>query len=345
MKYIVADAGGVNIGEPRASNRTLTIGVSTVETASFRILSSDPLWDQVAAGDTTLKVFDSGGNLCFYGPIVSDEEVGNGQGATVQVSAASIAWNLGKRFIGKDTTGVGTTYTSQDPATIIASVIVSVNGEKATGITIGTVDTFVAQTTTFLWKRVLDALNELGAVAGSYEWEIGYTDGTPPTCVLNLRSQLGSDRSSTIYLEYGAGTRGNCAGYRRARSVDQSATRVWALGNGSTLVSTASDAAAETTHRYEDVITFGSISSAAMLDALSAAHVAVRKQPRVLVGLTPFAPTAPRFGVDWRRGDLISARVVVNGSVRVSGVGRIWGASIQVDELGNEKPTLQLEPQ
>lgn len=345
MKYIVADSGGVNIGEPRATQRTLTIGVSTVETAGFRILATDPLWELIAAGDATLKVFDEAGNLCFYGPIVSDEEVGTGMGATVQVSAASIAWNLGKRFTGKDTTGVGVTYTAQDAGTIMAGVLAEVNAEKPTGITIGTVDSFLHQTTTFLWKRVLDALNELGGISGSYEWEIGYTDGTPPTCVLNLRAQLGSDRSSSVYLEYGAGTRSNCSAYRRARTIDQMATRVWALGNGSTVVSTASDATAETIHRYEDVLSYGSIGSSALLDALAAANVAIRKQPRVLVGLTPFPPTAPRFGVDWQRGDLVSARVVVNGSVRVEGVGRIWGASVQVDELGNEAATLQLEPQ
>lgn len=345
MKYVVASSGGVNIGEPRATQRTLTIGVSAIDSASFQIRADDQMWEEIAAGSATLKVYDSANNLRFYGPVISDEEVGNGQGATIQVTAASKAWNLGKRFTGKDSTGVGTTYTAEDSGAIAAAILAGVNAEQATGITIGTVDTFIPQTTTYLWKKVLDAINELGAVDGSYEWQIRYIDGTPPTCALDLRTELGGDRSSAVFLEYGAGTKHNCSGYSRARSIDQAATRVWALGNGSTVTTVAFDTAAETVNRYEDVVTFSDITDASMLDALATAHVAVRKNPRVLVNLTPFPSLAPRYGVDWFLGDRVAARVVVNGSVRVSGVARIWGATIATDELGNERPTLTLEPQ
>src|SRR5207244_4458979 len=100
-----------------------------------------------------------------------------------------------------------------DAAQIMVAILNGVNAEQATGITVGTTDTFGKQTTTYLWKKVLDALNELGATANSYEWQIGYSDGTPPVCQLNMRTQLGTDRTQTVFLEYGAGTRSNCSAY------------------------------------------------------------------------------------------------------------------------------------
>lgn len=344
-KFIVADENGVNIGEPRATGRSLTVGVSAVESASFQIAATDPLWTLIAAGDCTLKVFDTGGNLCFYGDIVTDEEVGSGQGSTVQVSAASVPWRLGKRFTGRDTSGVGSVYTSTDSGTIITTILAGINADQATGITIGTVDSFTPRTVTYLWKRVLDALNELGAITGSYEWQIGYTDGHPPACVLNLRAQLGTDRASTVFLEYGAGTKGNCSGYTRTRTIDQAATRVWALGQASTLVASAADIGSETFRRYEDVLSYGDIVDAGILDALATVNVAVRKTARTIVNLTPFPATAPKYGVDWHVGDIVSARVMVNGQVRVQGAARIWGADIQISDIGNETASLRLVPQ
>lgn len=343
-KFVLADLNGTNIGEPRATGRTLTVGVSTVEQAGFQILDSDNLWDQVVTGATTLKVFDSAGNLQLYGPVIADEEVGSGQGANVKVTAPTVAWNLGKRFTGRDLTGVGTVYTSVDPATIISGILTAINADQPTGVTIGTVDTFFPQTVTYLWKKVLDALNELGAIDGSYEWGLSYTDGAPPTCQLNLRSTLGTDRRAEVFLEYGAGTRHNCQGYSRRRTLDNAATRVWTIGSGPALVSQAFDATAELTGRYEDVISYGGITDTTLLAALATANVAVRKQPQTVVTLTPFPALAPLYGVDWFVGDRVSARVVVNDTVRVSGVARIWGADIAIDEAGNETATIRLVP-
>jgi hypothetical protein len=343
-KYVITDQAGGNVGEPRATGRTFAVGVSGIESAAFTIRSDDNLWEPIAAGEANLKIFDTAGNLAMYGPVISDEEIGSGQGSTVQCSAAGAGWLLGKRFTGKDTTGVGDVYTATDPAAIITAILAGINAEQPTGITLGAVDAFTPQTVTYLWKKVSDALNELGSTEGSYEWGITYTDGTPPVCALNLVGQLGADRSGTVFLEYGAGTLHNCSGYTRTRSLEQAATLVWAVGNGSTITANAEDVASETFARYEDVVTFPDITDASLLDALALANVAVRKQGQTLIQLTPFPSTAPRYGADWGVGDLVSARVVVNGSVRVSGVARIWGAQISVDDIGNETATLTLQP-
>jgi hypothetical protein len=343
-RFIPTDLGGNNLGEPHAYARTLNIGVSKTATASFRIRADDPLWDTIVTDETNLKVYDSEGNLRFYGPIIGDNEEASGQGASVQFVAADVTWNLGKRFTGKDTTGIGTTHTGKDSGQIIYDILDQINGEKDTGVTVGSKDTFVARTTTLLWKNVLAVLTELGAIAGSYEWELRYVDGNPPIAYLDLREQVGGDRTSSVFLEYGTGLL-NCKAYSRSRSIERKATRVWALGGNSTLTAAASNAGYETFGRWEDVLTYSDISSAALLDALVAAHVAIRSRSRTLVGLVPFPKTAPKYGVDWFAGDRVNARVVVRRSVRVSGFARIWAAGITIDELGNENPTLVLEPQ
>jgi hypothetical protein len=346
-KFVITDGTGVRIGEPRAYVRTLAnIGPSRTAAASFRIRADDPLWSAIAADETKLKVYNSAEQLCFYGPVLTDEETAEGQGATVTVTAADMSIEFLSRYTGKDTTGVGTKHTAKDSGQIVFDDLQTINvNEQATGIVPGTKETFTTRTVTYLWKRFMDELAELGAIAGSYEWELRYVDGAPPAVYLDLKALVGSDRSHDLFLEYGTG-KANCARYKRVRTREKKATRVWALGSGTPTISAlAFDAAYETTGRWEDVLSLGDVTDAAMLDALAAAHVAIRKRPRTVVELTPFPKKAPRYGVDWFSGDRCTARAVVNGQARVSGVARIWGATITIDEQGGEKPTLQLVPE
>lgn len=205
---------------------------------------------------------------------------------------------------------------------------------------------FLRRTVTYLWKRSLDAIVELSSIAGSYEWSLRYVDGSPPTVYLDLVGVMGTDRTASIFLEYGTGKR-NCKTYGRIRSIDTHATRVWALGSGSTQAVQAYDTGAEARYhaRREDVLSFGDITVAGLLDALASQHVAVRKDPRQLVSLAPLTTAAPKYGVDYQLGDRLSARVVVNRRTRVDGAARVWGADITIDELGNETPTLRLVPE
>ena len=350
-RFVIADQAGRSIGEPHASSRRVSFGVSRVCTAGFRITDQDPMWDRIEAGEAMLKVYDSAGSLRLYGPVVADEETGRGQGAEVQVAAADLAWRFGKRYVAKDTTGVGTTYTSQDSAQIALTALAAVNADGATGVQAGNADACVTRTLTVLWKKYLDLLSELSAIEGSYEWGLRYVDGSEgaaPSAYLDLLARWGTDRTSgsgAVFLEYGCGRR-NCGGYSRARTIDQLATDVWVLGGGGTVVTRAENAGARTSFgRHEDVISYGDITTASLLDALAAAHVAIRRQPRQIWNLTPFPKLAPRYGVDYTVGDLIVGRVAVRGQTRVAGILRAWAVDVDIDELGNEKPTLRLTPE
>lgn len=342
--FILCDSAGRSIGLPRAYERSFTCGVSAVSTAAFRIRQDDRLWDEVNPGDVTLKVFDSGGGLRLFGPVVSADEGASGLGATMRVTAADMAWRLSHRFVAKDRDGIGVVYTDQDSGQIMLDVLARANFGDPTGVVAGTVEAFVPRTLTYLWKRVSDALNELGAVAGSYEWAIRYTDGTPPVCYLDLVQEMGSDRSGDVFLEYAAGRR-NLAAYGRVRTLDTMANDVWALGSSATLSVEAYDSASRARYgTFEDVLTFGDIAAPSLLDALAAGHVLYRRQPKETITATPFPPLAPRYGVDYTVGDRVNARGKVAGSVRFAGRARVWGVAIAISETGEETPTLTLQP-
>lgn len=342
-RFVLCNLAGTPVGEPRAYDRTLTVGRSRVATASFRVRPEDPTYELTGSGEAMLKVYDSVQNLCFYGPVIADQENASGQGPNVQVTAADVAWRLGKRYVVQNVSGIGTEFTG-DSGTLAYTFLGLTNANAPTGISQGNKDTFVSRSVTYLWKRVLDALNELGSIAGSYEWQLRYIDGNPPTVYLDLLSMLGDDREADVFLEYGCGSR-NCSTYTRARTADLLATYVYVLGGSSTALAVGYDTAAVQTYGlYEDVLTFSDITVTGLLDALAAAHVAARRRPRSMINLTPFPKTAPRFGADWTVGDRVTARVMVNGKVRANGIARIWGAEIRIDELGNETATLELVP-
>lgn len=349
-RYVIADYQGRSLGEPRARERAFTAGVSQTATASFRIRADDPLWETITSGESFLKVYDSGDNLRFYGPVVNDEEDGKGQGTDTRVTCADMSWILGKRLIGKDTAGVGRVFSSATDSGLIAHTILNevndtagVDGGGPTGVTAGNRETFVARTITYLWRPVLSAITELGSIAGSYEWSLRYTDGTPPTVLLDLVLRMGTDQTHNIFLEYGTG-KSNCRTYRRNRTIELKATRVWVGGAGTSTVANAYDSGAETLGRYESYITYGDITSQALLDALATAHVAARKAPRQIVELTPMPKLSPRYGVDYVLGDSVQARVLVRNRVRVSGAVRVWGVSVTIDDLGTETATFNLLP-
>jgi hypothetical protein len=91
---------------------------------------------------------------------------------------------------------------------------------------------------------------------------------------------------------------------------------------------------------FEEVIT-SDIGDASLREALAAAHVAVRKDPRQIVTFEP-SQTAPVFGTDYIVGDTVTARATALGTVRFNGLFRVYGVEISIDENGREtiSPTL-----
>jgi hypothetical protein len=338
--FVLTDLDGVPIGEPRATARSGSFGVSKPATAGWRLRTDDDLWDDVADGETMLKIYAPAPYnylVIYYGPIITDEESAQGQGSSVQITSADLSWRLGKRLVGKDPAGVGAVYTSTTTSTIAHALLALANADGATGITQGyAAGTFVSTSTKYLWKPVLDAIMELGGLAGSYEWFLSYPDDNrPPTVELNFDEEMGFDNSPNVHFEYGTG-KSNCKAYSRIRDRGRLATHVWALGAGTQLTAAASDAAAATAlrSRYEDMVAYPDLSVTSLLDALALAHVAIRKQPRIVVSVTPNLD-GPQYPSDYGLGDYVTVRIVTQGSIRVDGLARVWGVDWTQDETGN----------
>ncbi len=348
-RFVICENDWTELGEPWAFDRKLSFGLSKSGTASFRIRDDDPLWEFSASGEARLKCFDSEETLRFLGPIVADSEAATGQGASIQLTAQDMFWYLTKRYIAKDTTGVGVTLAppGSDPGHIIDYYLGQLNTEYDTGIDMGNRDDFVDRGITLLFKRMSDLVMEMGGIEGSYEWVLRYDDsGLTPACYIDLYQIAGQDRTASLFLEYGTG-KNNCSRYEKVRSIDTSASDVYVAGDGNSKLAYAYDSAARDRFgaRLEDVVSYGDITIQSLLDGLAAAHVAVRRYPRQIVSLTPFAMDTPRMGVDYEIGDRVTARVVVNGRRRVDGAVRIWGVDIDIDELGNERASFRLVPE
>jgi hypothetical protein len=347
-RFVVCDVNGTSLGEPNSSGRRFRPAVSGTATASFSIRTTDPFWDQVTADGTyNLKVYDSTGALRLYGPIVAEEE----QDGPSSFTAADLSFDVGKRFIGRDDDkGIGRKWDDKDSGRIVFDMLDGINDDDfPTGILPGMRETFVPRTVTYLWKNVLTAINELGAIAGSYEWLLRYVDqpfGVAPLVYLDLVTRMGADRTGDVFVEYGFGKH-NLKGYRRLRTIERMATRIFVLGGAATQVVKAYDAGAEARlhKRYEDVVTFPDITVDALLDALAAAHIAIRNGARETIELPVYSKQAPLYGRDYTVGDVITARVKKNGKVRVNGAVRVWAADIAITDEGEEQPTLILEPQ
>jgi hypothetical protein len=350
-RFVLADRTGVSIGELHAYDRQASLGVSRVGSASFRILASEPLWAQIAVGQSRLKVYNSIGALIFYGPIISAEETGSGQGMSIQYNAADLMWYLGKRIIGGPTQGgacpTGVMFLNQDSGLIAHSLLSLANADANIGIAVGLRETFLPRTVTYSFNNLLDSINELGAIAGSYEWALRYFDSAVPSVFLDLEAQMGGDVSSAVYFDYGM-RKNNCSSYSRVVSQETIANQVYVEGSdatGNRVIVREQDLASQAAQTlYQDYLQFSAITVPDLTLSLAMAHVAARAYPREIVQLTPFPKLSPKMGADWRIGDTVSISIAGGGRVLRSGKARVWGADISLGDEGDETPSLQLVP-
>jgi hypothetical protein len=278
---------------------------------------------------------------------------------TIKYTAADLMWRLGKYIVGGMPEVLDVSFNNTDSGVIAHSLLAGNTYKAGQVIIAGIRETFIPRTVSYHGQKVLDAIMELGAIAGSYEWALRYSEASPtasPSCFLDLETQLGGNLAGSVFFEYGLGLN-NCSGYTRSRSVETLVNEMIVEGprtTGVNAVVLSTDSASQTAYgTYWDYLSFGTATSIVdeaggpvpdLLQALADAHVTARKLPREIVQLTPFPLLSPRYMNDWHVGDIVTARVAVEGLLRVNGQARIWGADISIDELGNETPTILLVP-
>lgn len=364
--FLLEDLHGAILGEiTDASSRQVVLPLNRLPTASFVVPSThylakyftDPTWEGL------LKCYRNT-TLAFHGPIVSGSEQSDPQrGQTVAVNAAGAMWRLQFRFLGQTQAGwsYGTATTTYDLGFIAQQMLSTANSITGlpsnlqafgfTGISAGTtVASENGSAGPYWFKDVMSAIAELSTGINAFDFEVAPTEPTqvgqrwPQIGLLNCKPLIGVAQPEVIF-EYGT-TKANVAAYSNSLGRDKMMNLGYIQQPGVSDYSgilSANDSASITTRGvFEALADDGGVEWDALRTLLLNENIAVRKQPRQVVNFTPKINATPQPLVDYIVGDQVRCRIVVDGTTRLDNMLRVWGITFDIDNEGNEAPTLEL---
>lgn len=337
-----------------ASGRAINVGLGRVDTASFLIRLDNPLVKYLDGDLGYVKAYRNG-VLMFFGPVISTEEAGERESATLAVNAAGAPWVLAHRLVGKTATGF-VQATLRDRALIVKDMIDAANAENETHIaTTGSISAASASSyQASPYKPLSECLTDLAATLDGFDWRFLPVENFAAGVVTGQKigtfsaaPVLGSTRGEAIF-EWGAG-RNNTVSYKRARTRDTQANKVYHnidagpdQPNAPTV--TQSDA--------DSIAKWGLLEDLAQADILDNGlrqrlvdeHVRVRKNPRQTLEFQPHLDDAsgriPQYGTDYSVADTVRVRVGYNGVTRYDVLMRVWAANFSIDDMGVETLSL-----
>lgn len=359
--FELTDLNGTVLGEiTNASNRQVVLPLNQLPTCSFKIpvrhyLSpylSDDTWDGLVKAYRTGQ---SGGRvLRFIGPVVSSNEVGDDSGPPqISVAAASAMWRLNYRLLGTTSTGwaKGNATTTFELTVIAQQMLTDSNSAGYTGIENG------ASTTTsqgsagvYYMQPMLTALATLSVGLNAFDFEVAPTEPTnvskpwPQIGVLNTVPLLGTTKPDAIF-EFGT-SKANVVSY--TRQIDRANMMTKGYINqpavsDHTQILISEDASSEALRGvFEGVCDDGGTTWDVLRQQIVDMNVAIRKKARLVVNFKPHMNATPEPLVDYIVGDQIRARLFIDRIQRLDAMMRIWGITFDIDNNGNETPTLQL---
>lgn len=327
-RFVLTDTNFVPVGEViNASERSVTLGLSRIDAASFKIRLDNPLADPLRFLSGYLKAYRDG-TLMFYGPLVGAEETVNDDGAYVTVNAAGVGWFLNKRLAGKRQDSPGyQTWTATDRATIIGQYISDILDIEFkpflaplnprdirdfrlygnTYIDVATLPMTSASAITYTvppYKPFMELVNELSAGLGGFEWRIMPRENWVAGAVSGIKignmtsaPVLGQSRPGAVF-EFGIG-RTNITGYTRSLNREGQANRVYHLLSTGPLEPNP----AQTPPVTQDSVTSATLADWGIMEDIAQAdlvdrtmrqqlvdeHGRVRQTPRSTIVFTPAA--------------------------------------------------------
>lgn len=246
-------------------------------------------------------------------------------------------------------------FTNTNAGTIVNRLVERANGANAaiTGLSsTSEVDPTIPTLSIALeFRTVGDVLNELAGTV-PFDWRVLPLDGTDGVhgrldmdALMKPGGPGNPSRPQTI-LGWGTGP-ANVAKATRVQDVSALANslRVYG-GSGVRKEKVETDASSQTTHGvFEDLALYDSITLNAYLEQIASLQLALRKQPRELVALTP-TQGAVHPWADFDLGDTFSLHVSASMRGGFSGIARIYGWDLDVDDTGNEQlSTLVVSPE
>lgn len=339
-----------------ARERTMTRGISRVASASALLDLSHPALQYLATQECGMQVWQD--KTCrFRGIVTLDESVTDNQIPGVRITAASPYWRLTKRLTGLSATGTPYwVFGPQDRAVIAGLMISEQNTRSETGIQLGTMSS--GSTVSYTggpYKPTADCIKELSDAVDGFEWMETPLFGVAGKLVTwNAGAVYGSIRPDCVF-EYGSSTlRHNLAKYSISRDRSTLANQVWHISD---------EGAASTSYPpiydndgtsigvrglYEDIADGTDLTDPTIRHSLTQEHVRVRKDPRIILGITPAVrldtnqDRVPLYGTDYGEGDWVPVRIIEQGVVQFNGYARLYAIKVTLDNSGRESIELTL---
>ena len=355
-KFVVTDLQGNSVGEVlNASQRQVVLPLNRVPTASFQI----PIQNSLAGlfldptSDYLLKCYRNN-TLRFNGPIVSTAEAfDSGSGQIVAVNAAGPLWRLGFRLLGTTSAGwsLGNAGTTYDLGFIAQQILAAANAAGYTGIQSGSnTPSSNGAAGTYFFQDALTAIANLSIGESAFDYEVVPTEPTnvaqafPQIGTFNTTNLIGTQKPNAVF-EYGT-TSANVTTYSRQIDRTNLCTKGYIQQPATSDYSgvlTAVNATAEAYRgRYEALIDDGGVEWDVLRQKLVNYAVTIRSIPRQVVQFTPAVNASPSPLDDYIVGDQVRCRINVSGVNTLDAYLRVWGITFDVDNEGNEQPTLEL---
>lgn len=350
---LVDMAANAPLGEiANCLERRVTFPLSRADSASFKVPVDNRFADRILETKDNVIVHDDLGVVRFNGPIVAAEETGEDD-QLIAVTVGSPLWWAGLRITGR--TRAGASYTETSGPGLIYSLIYEANSDGNTTIGLGSAPPAGTSVTVGPWhfKPIDEAILEVASTLGGPDFWLEYLEpGSssvwgPQAAMLGVDDARGTDRSGSVFLEYGMGQH-NMKAYKRAVTRAGLLTRAYGLPPGfpdtTEAVTLETDVTLEGTYGRAYAAVANDLIDPTMRAALLAAHVNIRKQPRQVITFTPERADSPRLGVDYDVGDLVTGRAEVNGATRFDAAFRVYQAAIDLDTEGNATPSIDVVP-
>lgn len=316
-----------------ASGKNLEVSLNRPGSLGFSMHLSGPYVDQIIPIKNCV-IAEKNNKVVWSGPIWSRQR----DFGTSRMNVNCVGWFqlLHKRFLGEEKT-----FKNTADGQIAFELLDYANSQSISGtpyptvITKGTNTSLVKRDVKYeLHQNIGQAIESLIEIENGFDYEID-----PVTRKMNIRSwNEFADRTDVIF-GYNWGPR-NLQSFSDSAQADDLANQYLVLGKNG-IAEAHDDESLPIYGLHQQVIALTDVTDIKLLGAVAQAELAVFSKPTAIVEFTPKrrepnSSTVPSIFENYQIGDKVYVTAKTHGSEVINQAVRIFGASISIDESGNE---------
>jgi hypothetical protein len=268
---------------------------------------------------------------------------------TISVNAASSAWWLTKRVLGRSATG--TAWASTDKGTLAQTFITQANADADTHIEpqeelSGTIVNY----TEGPYKTAMAMIRDLANGFDGFDWRVTpLAEGGTKIGKFEVANIIGESRPDSVF-EYGCGHH-NVRGLNYKRDISNLLNQDYHLTDAGAadpagVVTAQSIQSIEEHGLYQGVIESGGLTDATLRANWAQENITVRSVPRLIASMTSDlvdeSGRTPLPWTDYSPGDFVQMRAAKNGIQLFDAYARCYAIEVSVDVNGQPTytPTL-----